>query len=331
LPSAPQLIPYRTSYYRETWGFCLPHERLEQLPAGEYEVFIDAELTEGSLTYGELLLPGEVPNEVLFSCHVCHPALANDNLSGIAVVATLAELLSRVTRRWSYRFLFIPGTIGSITWLARNAATWNRIHSGLVLACVGDPGHSTYKKSRHGDALIDRAVEHVLKHHGSPYDVRDFSPYGYDERQFGSPGINLAVGCLMRSPFGEYPEYHTSADNLSFIRPECLADTLAKCLAVVGILENNGTYLNLAPHGEPQLGKRGLYDTVGGKQSVEQMRMAILWSLNLSDGQHSAFDIAERAGYPFEVIQEAVGRLVKAGLLEEIRSSVAAVASAEKP
>lgn len=315
LPDQPELIPYRTSYYSEKWGFCLSHQQFLQLEDGEYEVHIDSTLEDGHLTYGELYLPGELQDEVLISCHSCHPSLCNDNLSGMALAAYLARHLSSLPRRYSYRFLFIPGTIGSITWLAQNEATAARIKHGLVVACVGDPGKSTYKKSRRGDAEIDRAVTYVLKHSGQPYETVEFSPYGYDERQYCSPGFNLAVGSLTRTPHGRYPEYHTSADNLDFVRPEFLADSLQKYLKVINILENNRTYINTSPKGEPRLGKRGLYGSLGGMKGAQNSEMALLWVLNLSDGENSLLDIAERSGMPFDEIQAAAAALVNVGLL----------------
>jgi aminopeptidase-like protein len=184
-----------------------------------------------------------------------------------------------------------------------------------VAACTGDPGKSTYKKSRRGDAEIDKAVAHVLKHSGQDYEIVDFSPYGYDERQYGSPGFDLPVGCLMRTPHGRYPEYHTSADDLAFVRPESLADSFGKFLAVLNILENNRTYLNLNPKCEPQLGKRGLYRLMGGDLETGFDQMSMLWVLNLSDGGHSLLDIAERAGYEFNMIKNAAKALRENGLL----------------
>jgi aminopeptidase-like protein len=316
LPEQPDLIPYRTSYYNENWGFCLRHRELESLRDGEYEVRIDASLEGGALTYGECLLPGERSEEVLVSCHVCHPSLANDNLSGIVVATFLARALQERPRRHSYRFLFIPGTIGSITWLARNQEAVGHIRHGLVLTCVGDPGDPTYKRSRRGDAEIDRAVEHVLRHSGGGYEVQDFFPYGYDERQYCSPGFDLPVGCFMRTPHGRFPEYHTSADDLELIRPEHLADTLSKVLAVFDVLERDGTYVNLSPKGEPQLGKRGLYDAIGGAADRRTEQMAMLWVLNQSDGGRSLLDIAERAEMPFAAVARAAELLEAHGLLE---------------
>jgi len=314
LPERPQCVPYRTSYYRENWGFCLSHAALEQLGPGPFEVLVDSELVEGSLTYGELFLPGQTSDEVLFSCHVCHPSLCNDNLSGIAVATALACRLAEMPRRYSYRFLFAPGTIGAIAWLSQNAHRLAQIKHGLVLALLGDAGTSTYKRSRHGNAEIDRAAIEVLRHAGQPYEVRDFSPIGYDERQYGSPGINLPVGCLMRTPPDRLPEYHTSADNLDLVRPEALADSWAKCLAIVDVLERNRRYRNLNPCCEPQLGRRGLYSQLGGKPTAELDR-ALLWTLNLSDGEHALLDIAERSALPFALICRAADALARCGLL----------------
>lgn len=319
LPDRPDWIPYRTSYYREDWGFCLTHRQLQSLSPGRYEVCIDSTLTAGSLTYGEACLPGEQTDEVLISCHVCHPSLCNDNLSGIAVSSHLARYLAiQPARRYSYRFLFIPGTIGAITWLSGNEEKLDRIRHGLVLSLLGDPGPSTYKKSRRGDALIDRAVQHVLKHSGAPFTIQEFEPLGYDERQFCSPGINLPVGCLMRTPHGQYPEYHTSADNLQLIRPQSLADSWNKCVAAIDVLEGNRRYRNLNPRCEPQLGRRGIYRSMGGQTQQAGIEKALLWVLNFSDGDFSLLDIAERANLPFSIVRAAADTLIEHQLLEEI-------------
>ncbi len=315
LPDKPDLIPYRTSYYKEAWGFCLRHRTLEELPDGEYEVLIDSTLADGSLTYGECLLPGDSEREVLLSTHVCHPSLCNDNLSGIAVMTELArELQARPRRRYSYRFLFIPGTIGSITWLALNDV---KIDHGLVAANLGDPGNFHYKKSRRGDAEIDRAVLAVLRSSREPFGVEEFVPFGYDERQYGSPGFNLAVGSLTRTPYGRYPEYHTSADDLDFISPEALEGSLRTYLAVMDVLEGNRRYRNLNPKCEPQLGRRGLYRTIGGDESGRARELALLWVLNLSDGEHDLLAIAERSGMSFAAVRQAADALLEVGLLEE--------------
>lgn len=319
LPDKPDLIPYRTSYYKEIWGFCLSHNQLQALPEGEYEVRIDSTLEDGSLTYGELFLPGESEREVLLSTHVCHPSLCNDNLSGIAVMTWLArELQARPRRLYSYRFLFIPGTIGSITWLARNEERAGRIAHGLVAANLGDPGHFHYKRTRNGFAEIDRAVLNVLETSGEPFGDEHFVPFGYDERQYSSPGFNLSVGSLTRTPYGCYPEYHTSADNLGFVRPEALEGSLQTYLAVMDVLEGNRRYLNLNPKCEPQLGRRGLYRTIGGDDAGRARELALLWVLNLSDGEYSLLEIAERSGMAFAAIREAADALLAVGLLREV-------------
>ena len=317
LPEQPHLIPYRTSYYAEGWGFCMEDERLQQLQDGDYEVRIDSSLEPGSLTYAECYLSGDTDDEILISCHCCHPSMANDNLSGIALAIQLADHLRGLQLRYSYRFLFIPGTIGSITWLARNEDRVKRIKAGLVAVCVGDPGHPTYKRSRQGTADIDRAAAHVLKHSGQPHRIEAFSPYGYDERQYCSPGFDLAVGSLSRTPHNEYAEYHTSADDLELVRPEYLADSFSLYLSVLDVLENDERYLNLVPKGEPQLGRRGLYPSIGA-QGIGTELMARLWLLNLSDGQHSLLDVADRSGLPFRDIKEAARVLSESGILAEV-------------
>jgi aminopeptidase-like protein len=231
------------------------------------------------------------------------------------VAVCLAENLLRVRHKYSYRFLFLPGTIGSIAWLAKNETLLHRIKHGLVLACVGDSGTSTYKKSRKGNADIDRAVIHVLKQSGSACAVQEFVPYGYDERQYCSPAFDLPVGCLMRTPHGQYPEYHTSADNLDFVRASSLMDTLSKCLEVFELLESNRTFVNQYPKCEPQLGKRGLYRSVGGQRSIQD-EQAMFWVLNLSDGGHSLLDIAERSDIRYSIIKKAAELLLEYGLLQ---------------
>ncbi|MFI6906809.1 DUF4910 domain-containing protein [Nonomuraea sp. NPDC050394] len=313
LHTLPGLVPYRTSYYSRTWGFCLTQETLDAMDEGPYEVLVDSTLRDGSLTYAEHVVPGELDDEVLISCHTCHPSLANDNLAGVAVAVELAKSL--VSPRYTYRFIFAPGTIGAITWLARNRGRTERIKHGLTLACAGDPGPLTYKRSRRGDATIDRAVAHVLRER--PHTLLDFSPYGYDERQYCSPGFNLPVGGLTRTPYAGYPEYHTSGDNPGFVTEEAMADTLDTLKQVVEVLEGNRAYLNLSPYGEPQLGRRGLYASLGGRSDTKQAQMAMLWVLNLSDGEHTLLDIAERANLPFSAVAQAAVALHGASLLKE--------------
>jgi aminopeptidase-like protein len=317
LPDHPDWIPYRTSYYNENWGFCLSQKQLMELKDEDYDVCIHSSLEPGFLTYGEYFLPGQSSDEVLISCHICHPSLANDNLSGIALALFLAKHLSGMRHRYSYRFLFIPGTIGSITWLSLNETATSRIKHGLVLASVGAGDRFTYKKSRRGDTQIDRATLNGLRDFGKSYDILDFSPYGYDERQFCSPGFNLPVGCLMRTPNGHFPEYHTSADNLDFVQPSILAESFTVTLEIVSLLEGNAIYTNQNPKCEPQLGKRGLYRKIGGVEGGVN-ELALLWVLNLSDGLHSLLDIAERSGCAFDIIKRAADTLLDHHLLKPI-------------
>jgi aminopeptidase-like protein len=317
LPERPDWVPYRTSYYKESWGFCASHALLESLAEGDYEVRIDSTLEPGQLTYGECVIPGETGDEVLISCHVCHPSLCNDGLSSIAVATELAKRLSCMRLRYSYRFLFVPGTIGPITWLSLNEQRVDRIKHGLVLSCVGDAGHSTYKRSRRGDADVDRAAAHVLGQSGQEHRIVDFSPWGYDERQYCSPGFNLPVGCLMRTPNGEFPEYHTSADDLTFVQPEHLGDSYARCLEIVMVLEGNRRHLNLNPKCEPQLGKRGIYSGLAAGSEGKEVELAMLWVLNYSDGRHDLLDIAERSRMPFRFVRQAADLLIEHDLLRE--------------
>jgi aminopeptidase-like protein len=316
IPDHPEWVPYKTSYYAETWGFCLSERQRRSLPDDVYEVCIDSSLEPGHLTFGECCLRGRTPDEVLISCHVCHPSLCNDNLSSISVAVTLAKLLQAVPRRYTYRFLFVPGTIGAVTWLALNRERTRNIKHGLVLANLGDRGRPTYKRSRQGNAAIDRAAAHVLLS-TPPSTIEDFSPYGYDERQYCSPGFNLPVGVLSRTAWGRFPEYHTSADNLDFVDPASLADSLRTILEIVGILEGDGVFLNQSPECEPQLGRRGLYGSMGGHSGSREREAALLWVLNYSDGAHSLLDIAERSRLPFAAVQAAATALVQHGLLAD--------------
>lgn len=318
LPDAPEWIPYRTAYYKETWGFCLSHNRLMSLEDGEYEVVIDSSLENGHLTYGEYVLKGRSSDEVLLSAHICHPSLANDNLSGISLLVFLAKALGQTEHHYTYRFIFAPGTIGSITWLARNEHLIDRIRHGLIVSCVGDGGGPTYKRSRRGDAEIDRVVTHVLTECAPNANIEDFSPYGYDERQYCSPGFNLPVGLFERSKYGSFPEYHTSGDNLEFIKPKYLQESFAMVNQVLGTLDNNKIYINENPKCEPQLGRRGLYDAIGGDKDSAQKQLALLWVLNQSDGERSLLDIAERADMPFQKILECAHLLEQAGLISQV-------------
>lgn len=319
LPDTPDWIPYRTSYHNKEWGFCMAYNQLKDLKEGFYEINIDSTLDHGSLTYGEFFIKGQIEDEVLISTHICHPSLANDNLSGIAVSTYVADILTNTDNYYSYRFLFIPGTIGSITWLSLNENNIERIKHGLVLTLLGDNGKFNYKKSRRGNAEIDKIVDHCLMSLNEDYGVLDFSPYGYDERQFCSPGYNLPVGRLSRSIHGEFPEYHTSADNLDFINSEQLEGSFKLILTIIEIVEGNRSYLNLNPKGEPQLGRRGLFKKIGGQSETKDFQMALLWVLNQSDGENSLLDISIKSKINFNIIKTAAESLMEVDILKEIK------------
>jgi len=314
VPEHPDWIPYRASFYREAWGFCLPHRQLESLGEDNYEVCIDSSLAPGHLTLAELYVPGAVEEEVLIYTHTCHPSLCNDNLSALIVTTLLAERWSKTTHRFSYRFVFGPATIGSLTWLSRNEDVLPRVRHGLVLASLGDPGPFTYKRSRRGDADIDRIASYLVERDGGA--CQHFAPYGYDERQFRSPGFNLPMGRLTRSPNATYPEYHTSADNLDFITPAALGESLRMCEAILGMADRNARYLNLSPKGEPRLGPRGLFNVVGGRPS--EFEHALLWILTQSDGGPDLLAIAEKSDLNFDLVVEAAAALERAALVREL-------------
>ena len=335
LPDQPVLIPYRTSYYYENWGFCIPHNQFLQLEEDEYEVIIDSTLEDGSLTYGEYFIKGESDDEVLLSCYTCHPSMCNDNLSGVALLTFLAKHLKNLSLHYSYRFLFIPETIGAITWLCRNEHNIKKIKHGLVVTCVGDPGILSYKKSRRGNTEIDQTVMDVLKNSGDDYKIIDYEPIGSDERQFCSPGFNLPVGTLQRT-FAPFPEYHTSADNTNFVQPKYLADSFSKYFEVILKLEenfgkfysknneelpeidskNDQVFLNLSPKCEPKLDKTGVYRKIGGEHYNDAL--TILWVLNYSDGKHSLRHISLRSGIALNQIKQTAELLHEKKLLKRI-------------
>ncbi|MCS6944271.1 MAG: DUF4910 domain-containing protein [Sutterellaceae bacterium] len=314
LPDHPDWIPYRTTYYHEHWGFCLRHRDREALGPGPFEVVIDADLSPGHLTYGECVVPGTGAGEAFIYTHVCHPSLANDNLTGVAVAAALARELCARQPRLTWRFVFGPGTIGSLTWLARNEDRLASVRSGLVIGLLGDNGPLTYKRSRRGHTVTDRIAEYVLKSGTAPARIIDFDPYGYDERQFCSPGFDLPVGRLTRSPNGTYPEYHSSADDLSLVKVDRLAESLQTLARIISIVDANRLVINLQPKGEPRLGNRGLYRSIGGT-SPDEFEHALLWTLSFADGAHDLVAIAERSRLAFELIDQAASALEKAGLL----------------
>jgi aminopeptidase-like protein len=316
LPDQPDVVPYRTSYYERTWGFCLSHRQLLELPPDDYEVVIDSTLEPGHVSYAEAVIEGEREEEVLISTYVCHPSLANDNLSGIAVATMLAKQLLGRRPRHTYRFLFAPGTIGPLAWLHQNRDRLDRVEHGLTLSCIGDGGKLTYKRSRRGDAEVDRAMETVLRDSGAPHRMLPWEPWGGDERQFCSPGFDLPVGCLMRTPHGEFAGYHTSADGLERVRPESLAEAVDTCLELVEVLESNCSYTNLSPYGEPQLGRRRLYRPVGGAVATPDDERALLWVLNQSDGRSTLLDVARSSGLRYSAVCRAAEQLQQAGLLK---------------
>jgi aminopeptidase-like protein len=315
LPDQPDAVPYMTSYYSRTWGFCLPHRQLLALEPGDYEVVIDSTLEPGRLTYAECLVEGSGDQEVLVSTYACHPSLANDNLSGIAVATMLAKQLLGRSPRYSYRFLFAPGTIGPLSWLHKNGDRLDRVAHGLTLNCIGDGGDLAYKRSARENAEVDRAMEVVLRDSRLPHRILPWEPWGGDERQFCSPGFDLPVGVLTRTPHNEYPGYHTSGDSLDRIPPESLGGAVATCLELVDVLESNRRYINLSPHGEPQLGRRGLYRSTGGAVATPEDERGLLWMLNQADGRSTLLDVAQRSGLRYQVLRRAAERLEKAGLL----------------
>lgn len=316
LPAHPDWIPYRTSYYDPSWGFCLTQRQRDALTDPRYEICIDSVLAPGALSYGELRIAGESDEEILISAHVCHPTLCNDNLSGIAVAVELARDRLRKPNRLSYRFLFAPGTIGAITWLARNPDAVRRVAHGLTLVCLGDARPLQYKQTFAADAPIDRAMALVLQQDPGSNARLPFHPYGYDERQYNSPGFRLPVGSLMRGQHGEFPEYHTSGDDLDFIHAPQLEQASLRLREVCDLLEQNSRFQNLAPFGEPQLGRRGLYESIGGSSEPQSLSRALLWVLQFSDGGHDLIAIAERSGMAWQVVAEAAQLLEAKGLIE---------------
>lgn len=312
----PELIPYRTTYYEKNWGFCLSHNKRKKLKEGLYEVVIDSKLHKGTLTYGELFIKGERSDEVLISTHICHPSMCNDNLTGISVNTFLANYLTKQKLKYSYRFIFIPATIGAVTWLAINEKKLSNIKYGLVTALLGDSGQFNFKKSRNEYSSINKIVKYVLANSEYEYKILDFSPYGYDERQFCSPGINLPVGRLTRTPNNEFPEYHTSADNLSFISHEKLFESFCLLLEIIKTIELNDYYKNLYPKCEPQLGKRGIYKSIAG--NINEMEYALLWILNYSDGNHDLIDISELSKIKLGTLAEASKILLNNKLIKTI-------------
>lgn len=320
LPDQPDLIPYLTSYYKRRWGFCISHNQFMELDKNDkYEIFIDSSLDEnGSMTIGEAVIKGKSEKEILFSTYICHPSLASNELSGPLVSAFIYRILKEQKElKYTYRFIFVPETIGSIHSLSVNGEYWKKnLQAGFVITCIGDDGKFTYKKSRRGNSFPDRAVEAILNQTESEFNIVEFFPSGSDERQYCSPGFNLPVGSLMRTMYGKYPEYHTSADNKDFISFEAMEKSVLKHLEIIEVLERNEKYINKMPFCEPQLGKRGLYPTLGSQKGTEDFVTAMMWILNLTDGTNDLISISEKSKIPISQLIPVIDRLIENGILE---------------
>jgi len=318
LPNQPTAIPYVTSYYKARWGFCLPHELREKLKEGTYHVFIDSDLAPGNLSYGEWILPGNQREEIFLSTYLCHPSMANNELSGPVLATFLAGWLKELKqRRYTYRIIIIPETIGSITYLSKNFPVMKQnIIAGFNLTCVGDNNDYSYLPSRSGDTLADKVALHVLRHTHPEFRQYSFLERGSDERQYCSPGIDLPVCLIMRSKYYEYPEYHTSLDNLSFVSPEGLSGSFDVYQKAIQCLESNQK-LRVTVLCEPQLGKRGLYPTVSTKDTAKQVKN-MMNILAFADGTRSTLELAELIGVPLWELEPIISSLVKEELLEAL-------------
>lgn len=336
LPDLPDAIPYRTAYYKRTWGFCLTHRQLEAMDRqATYHVRVDTTLAPGSLTYGEALLPGSSGREYLFSTYCCHPSLANDNLSGPVLWTLLLAWLRDQPRRHSYRFIIIPETIGALAYLALHADAMRALSGAFVVATVAGPGRIGYKRTFLGDHYLDRLVRQTFREFRLEYVEYPFDAGGSDERQYSSPGFRIPTGMICKDKYYEYPYYHTSLDNLDFARAEYLVQTLRMYQAVIENLEHDRVYRSLNPNGEPMLGRRGLYPQVGG--SIRQQAAgngqaepvaadgvhygddldAIRWLLFYGDGKTSLLEIAERTGLPVRQLRQVAETLCRHQLLVE--------------
>jgi aminopeptidase-like protein len=318
LPAMPDAIPYVTSYYERRWGFCLSQRVRDALRPGKYRILIDSTLAPGSLTYGEIILPGSEPNEVLLSTYVCHPSMANNELSGPVVTAALVRWLQSLPhQRYTYRVVFVPETIGAITYLSKHMAEMKRrTVAGYVVTCVGDDRAYSFLESRTGNTLADSITKHVIKYHYPDCATYSFLERGSDERQYCSPGVDLPVVSLMRSKYGTYPEYHTSLDDLSLISPQGLAGAYGALQRCVALIEANRSYRTMCP-GEPQLGRRGMYPTLSQRDSGVSVQ-TMMNILAYADGTRDLISLAERIGVPAETCIPIISRLLQEGLLERI-------------
>lgn len=325
LPQRPHAVPYRTAYWNPEWGFCMRHDDVRALPDGDYAVVVDTELDpHGSMTLGEIVIPGRTDGEVLISTPVCHPGLANDNLSGVALLAELGRVLTSLgPLRRTHRLLLSPGTVGPIAWLLANRERLPRIHGGLAVMCAGDPGALTYRCTKRGDTPVDRAAALVFGHAGEPTDIRPFLPWGGDERQYASPGFDLPIGAFTRTPPGEHPPNHTSDDDLTQVSAEALASSLGAVLGILQVMEEDARPVSRNPDGEPQLGRRGLTRRRGGEKGG-QLEMALLWVMSFADGHHTLVDVAQRSGIAFPLVREAFDALLGAGLVTDPDASATA-------
>lgn len=325
LSEQPDVVPYVTSYYKRRWGFCMSHDSFVELDKNEtYKVFIDSSLDEkGSMTIGEAVIEGSSEKEILFSTYVCHPSMANNELSGPLVTAFLYNRIKKIKNpKYTYRFVFVPETIGSIYYLSEKGEHFRKnLEGGFILTCIGDDGAFTYKKSRKGDALPDKVAKMILEQTEQKFNLMDFFPSGSDERQYCSPGFDLPIGVMMRTMYGTYPEYHTSADDKNFISFEAMEESVEKLYQFVEILELNQVYWNTLPYCEPQLGKRGLFPTLGTKNPGEFIK-TMMWILNLSDGFHDLISISEKSGLPFSQLIPVLKKLKENGILSLNREDV---------
>lgn len=342
LPNLPNAVPYRTTYYERMWGFCLSHEQFQALDrTARYHVVVDTTLKPGSLTYGEVLLPGASGQEYLVSTYVCHPSMANDNLSGAVLWILLLRELRKQQLNNSYRFIIAPETIGALAYISRNEDAVRALQGGFVTTTVGGPGKFGYKRTFLGDSLIDRVVKQAFHDLDREYIEYPFDINGSDERQYSTPGLRVPVGTICKDKYYEYPFYHTSLDNLEFVSAANLVETLKVYLAAMDNLEHNCIYRSLNPIGEPMLGKRGLYPQTGGaikQKAVSQVETgkhismaddqsiqygneldAIRWILFYADGKTPLLDIAEKTDLPMRQLTEICGRLVTERLLEMVK------------
>ncbi len=320
LPDQPNAIPYITSYYKKRWGFCLTDNQRQGLKPGEYRVVIDSELKDGSLTYGEIILPGSVEKEVFLSTYVCHPSMANNELSGPTVTIFLAKWLLSQKRKYTYRIIFIPETIGSIVYLSRNIQEMQKnIIAGFNITCVGDDKAYSFLPSRSGNTLADRVARHVLKHAHPEFHAYTYLERGSDERQYCSPGVDLPVASIMRSKYGVYPEYHTSLDNLDFISPAGLQGAYEVLQKSIECIEADEV-LQTTVLCEPQLGKRGLYPTISTKKSNAMVR-DMMNLIAYADGTRSLLEIAEKIQVPMWELIPLAQKLKTENVLREVKTN----------